>query len=46
MYNLGIEGGTLVTASGRAQLNLYIKDGRVAAVTSQRMGAAEIVDAT
>ncbi len=46
MYSLGIEGGALVTASSRAQLNLYVKDGLVAAVTSQRLRAAEIVDAS
>ena len=32
-FELGIEGGTLVTPKGRARRNLYVSEGRVAAVT-------------
>lgn len=44
-YDLGIEGGTVVTGRGRARLHLYVEDGRVAALSSERLPAAETVDA-
>ena len=44
-FDLGIEGGTVVTPEGRARLNLYVRDGAVAALTSDREPASESVDA-
>lgn len=45
-YQLGIEGGTVVTAQGRHRLNVYVAEGRVAAVTAQKYQAQEVVDAS
>jgi len=44
-FELGIEGGTLVTPKGRARRNLYVSEGRVAAVTDEREAAVRTVDA-
>ena len=45
-YDLGIEGGTVVSGNGRSQANLYVQDGVVAAVTDQRLGARERCNAS
>jgi dihydroorotase (multifunctional complex type) len=47
-FDLAIRGGTVVTAKGRAPLDLYTKEGRVAAVVSPTSGydAAEVLDAS
>lgn len=44
-FDLGIEGGEVVTARGRARLNVYVQAGRVAAVTGEQREAEERVDA-
>jgi dihydroorotase (multifunctional complex type) len=44
-YDLGIEGGDVVTPGGRNRRNLYASAGRVAAVTEQREDARERIDA-
>jgi dihydroorotase-like cyclic amidohydrolase len=44
-FDLGIEGGTLVTSHGSRPANLYALDGRVAAVTTAREPAGALVDA-
>ncbi|HEU4974370.1 MAG TPA: dihydroorotase family protein [Baekduia sp.] len=43
--DLGIEGGVVVNASGRVRGNVYVRDGRIAAVTPERLPARERVDA-
>jgi dihydroorotase len=43
--DLGIEGGEVVTPAGRRRLNVYVEGGRIAAVTDERLQAAETVDA-
>jgi dihydroorotase (multifunctional complex type) len=45
-FELGIEGGELVTAAGRSRRNVYVHDGRIASVTGDRLDAAETVDAS
>lgn len=45
-FDLGIEGGTVVTPHGRARLHVYVEDGRIATVTAERHDAAETVDAS
>jgi dihydroorotase (multifunctional complex type) len=45
-FDLGIEGGELVTPRGRGRLHLYISDGAVAALSAERLPAAEVVDAS
>ncbi|MFQ5853584.1 MAG: dihydroorotase family protein [Candidatus Binatia bacterium] len=40
-YDLGIEGGTIVSMSGRLRANVYAQDGLVAAVTGERLEARE-----
>jgi dihydroorotase len=44
-FDLGIEGGELVTPGGRARVHLYLKDGRVAAVEGERRDAKGHIDA-
>jgi dihydroorotase (multifunctional complex type) len=44
-FDIAILGGTLVLPSGRLQQHLYIRDGRVAAVTCERHSAVTEVDA-
>ena len=46
MYDIGIEGGTLVGPAARARTNVYIADGRVAAVDDERRIARERFDAS
>jgi dihydroorotase len=45
-FDLGIEGGTVVTPTGRERRNVYVREGSVAAVTSEREPASVVVDAT
>jgi dihydroorotase (multifunctional complex type) len=44
--DLGIEGGELVTPSGRSRLNVYASGGRITAITAARREAGEVVDAS
>ncbi|TAJ99465.1 hypothetical protein EPO44_10470, partial [bacterium] len=43
-YDLGIEGGVIVSGSGRRQAHLYVQDGAIAAVADERLGARERLD--
>ena len=45
-FELGIEGGTVVSPQGRSRANVYVADGTVAAVTPERLETADRVDAT
>src|SRR5438105_2528352 len=45
MFDLGVEGGTVVTPGGRSRANVYVSDGRVTVVTGERHPARETVDA-
>jgi dihydroorotase (multifunctional complex type) len=45
-YRLGIEGGEVVTPGGRRRANVYVDDGRIAAVEDGRHAADEVVDAS
>jgi dihydroorotase (multifunctional complex type) len=44
-FDLGIENGTLVRPSGQVPGHVYVAGGRIAALTAERLPAAEIVDA-
>lgn len=45
MFDLGIENGTIVRGSGQAALNVYVRDGRVAALSNERLPARDTYDA-
>lgn len=45
-FDLAIEGGEVVTPQSRARLNVYVADGKVAAVTNERWPARDLFDAT
>jgi dihydroorotase (multifunctional complex type) len=45
-FDLCIEGGTLVRSSGRHRANVYIADGRFAALSQERLPSKRHVDAT
>jgi dihydroorotase len=45
VLDLAIDGGTVVTPRGRSAANVYVLDGRIAAVTDARLEARERVDA-
>src|SRR5438132_1269872 len=45
MFDLGVEGGTVVTARGRRRANVYVTGGRIAEVAEQLRPARERVDA-
>ena len=45
-FELGIEGGTVVTPQSRSALNVYVAGGTIAAVTADRLEASERVDAS
>jgi dihydroorotase (multifunctional complex type) len=45
-FDLGIEGGTVVSGQGGRRANVYIADGRVAAVTEEKLSARETSDAS
>ncbi len=44
-FQLGIENGTVVTPRGRRRANVYVSDGKVAALTSERQPADEVRNA-
>src|SRR5215217_8251039 len=44
-FDLAIRGGQVVTPRGRGRADVYVREGRIAAVTTQRHAAAETVDA-
>lgn len=46
MFDVGIEGGTVVTPTGRTQANVYLDGGLVAAVEDARYEATETFDAS
>jgi dihydroorotase (multifunctional complex type) len=45
-YRLGIEAGEVVTPGGRRRANVYVDDGRIAAVGESRHAADEVFDAS
>jgi allantoinase len=45
-FDLAIRGGEVVTPRGRSRADVYVRDGRIAAVTAERRDAAETVDAS
>ena len=45
-YDLAIEGGTLVSGTGLEKQNLYIQEGVVANVTTDRLEARQHCDAS
>jgi dihydroorotase len=45
-HDLAIVGGTVVTPRGRSRLNVHVRDGCVAAISPERLGARETIDAT
>jgi dihydroorotase len=45
MYELGVEGGTVVMPKGRRRANIYVSSGRVAEVTPERRRAKQRIDA-
>lgn len=44
VYDLGLIGGTIVSPTGREQQNLYVREGKIGAVTHERMRAAREID--
>ncbi|NQV05672.1 amidohydrolase family protein [bacterium] len=46
VFDLGIEGGAIVSLQGRRYANLYVSNGRVGAVTPERADAREVFDAS
>jgi dihydroorotase (multifunctional complex type) len=46
MFDLAIYGPTLVTAGGRRRAHVYTKDGRIAAVTDEKLAAERTIDAS
>jgi dihydroorotase (multifunctional complex type) len=46
MFDLGVVGGEVVTGAGRSRANVYVRDGKVAAVTPDRREARETFDAS
>jgi dihydroorotase (multifunctional complex type) len=44
-YDFAIRGGEVVTSQGRGRADVYVRDGRIAAVTADRHEAAEEADA-
>lgn len=47
MHHLAITGGTVIDGTGAARFvaNVYVSQGRIAAVTADRLEAREIIDA-
>ena len=45
MYDLAIDHSTLVTPRGRRRAHLYVEDGRIAAISDERLAARERLDA-
>src|SRR5436309_1691508 len=46
MFDLGIEGGTLVSGDGRLETHVYVQEGRIAAVSSERFPSRRVIDAS
>jgi dihydroorotase (multifunctional complex type) len=46
MFELGIEGGEVVTRRGRSRLHVYVSDGAIRVLSSDSQRAAEVVDAS
>lgn len=44
--DLAVLGGTVVTPAGRQRVHVYVREGRVAALSTERLSAREEVDAT
>jgi dihydroorotase-like cyclic amidohydrolase len=44
-FELGIEGGTVVTASGRRRANVYMAGGKIAAIRTEQGPADRRIDA-
>jgi len=44
-FDLGIEGGEIVTPAGRHRVHIYATDGVISAITTERFPADELVDA-
>jgi dihydroorotase (multifunctional complex type) len=44
MFDLGLEGGVLITASGRFPANVYIAREKIAAISQKRWAARDIAD--
>src|SRR5687768_11908230 len=44
-FSLGVEGGTLVSARGRRRANVYVTDGRIAAISPRQEPCEERIDA-
>lgn len=45
-FDLGIEGGEVVSSRGRARLHVYVSDGRIAEITDHARESRERVDAS
>lgn len=45
MFDLAIENGTVVRGAGRARVNVYVRDGRIAALADEQLPARERHDA-
>src|SRR5690606_7403588 len=45
LFDLGIENGTVVRGSGSARMNVYVQDGRIAALSTEPLPAGETYDA-
>ena len=45
-FDLGIEGGEVVTPRGRSRLHVYVAGGAIAALSAERLPAVEVVDAS
>jgi dihydroorotase len=45
-FELGIEGGEVVTPGGRSRVHVYVSGGRIAAMTPRALQARETMDAT
>jgi len=46
VFDLGVEGGTVVTSRGRSRVHVYVQGGRIALLTGERRPARERVDAS
>jgi len=45
-FDIGIEGGEVITPTGRARLHVYLKDGKISEVCAERHDAVEVFDAS
>lgn len=46
LFDLGIEGATIVGPNGRLRANLYVSGGHVAAITKERLACEQSIDAS